>query len=521
MKRREFLSLLSLVALPRTLRAGPLPGLAPSRPEDLLVAPGKSWRKLAAFGDRISADGAVFGSHADYTAVFPLDQDRLLLWVNHEFPPDPDRLRRRLGRDFNSDDLLALMGASLIELGRSPEGGWELRPDSTVARRLSGKTPRTRVTGPGLELLGPEATGTLSNCGGGLTPWGTVLTCEENHRYHVHEGLGTADGRIGAVPSTAMGGVFNIPSLRGEEVGWVVEVDPYDPTWQPRRHTALGRFRHESAATVARPGRPLLVYMAEDRVGGGIWRYRSRRKWQPGLKRDAGSRLLEEGNLEVAQLLPGGKGRWIPVHLEAAVSPTSAKGLREVGEKWGIAAALLEKLPSLSTLGDHYRSEGAVRVDVGVAGTLVGGSPLGRPEGCLHLGESIYVALTGRTSIEVGNPFAPPVDVTEGCILQLSEGEGPDFTWQVHSSAGLSFANPDNLGVDPTGALLLCTDSDILEPYGHNSLCRYSDGSWERLVIAPPEAELCGPSYAADGALFLGVQHPAERWGECAAICVW
>lgn len=521
MKRREFLSLLALFGLPRTLRAGVLPGLAPSRPDDVLVSPGKSWRKLATFGDRISASGAIFGSDADYTAVFPLDEDRLLLWVNHEFPPEPDRLRRRLGRDYRGEELLGMMGASVLELGRSRDGGWELKPDSTLAWRLDGATPRTRVTGPAIEALGPEACGTLSNCGGGLTPWGTVLTCEENYRYHVEEVPGTPDGIIGARDSKAWEGAFNIPGLRGQEVGWVVEVDPYDPTWVPRRHTALGRFRHESAVAVAVAGRPLRLYMPEDRAGGGIWRYCSRRRWKPGLKRDAGSRLLEEGSLEVAKLLPGGKGRWIPVNVDQQADRMAQAGLAAKGEQWGIAAVHLERLTKISRLGEHYSGEAAVRVDAWVAGLLAGGTPLGRPEGAVHLGGSIFVALTTNTRLEAGDPFAPPIDVPEGCILQLSEGEGPEFTWQLHSSGGESFANPDNLAADPSGALLLCTDSDSLEPFGHNSLCRFANGAWERLIIAPPEAELCGPSYAADGALFVSVQHPAESWGDSAAICVW
>ncbi|HND34204.1 MAG TPA: DUF839 domain-containing protein, partial [Myxococcota bacterium] len=434
-----------------------------------------------------------------YTAVFPLDADHLLLWVNHEFPPEPERLRRRRGRNYTGDDLLGMMGASVIELGRSRDGGWELRPDSTRAWRLDGRGPRTRVTGPATAILGAEASGTLSNCGGGLTPWGTVLTCEENHRYHAEEGLGHPDGSIGALPSKVWDGALNIPGLRSEEVGWVVEVDPYDPTWVPRRHTALGRFRHESAVAVAVPGKPLRLYMAEDRVGGSIWRYRSRRRWFPRMRREAGSRLLEEGSLEVAKLLPGGRGRWIPVHREQPVEAVGQAGLAAKGEKWGIAAAYLERLTKIKSLGEHYTGEGALRVDAWVAGILAGGSPLGRPEGSVQIGSSIFVALTAHTGLEAGDPFAPPVDVAEGCILQLSEGEGPDFTWQLHSSAGESFANPDNLGVDPNGTLLLCTDSDILEPYGHNSLCRFTDGAWERQVIAPPEAELCGPSFATDG----------------------
>jgi len=34
--------------------------------------------------------------------------------------------------------------------------------------------------------------------------------------------------------------------LVGEKIRWMVEIDPANPDYRPRKHTALGRFRHEN-----------------------------------------------------------------------------------------------------------------------------------------------------------------------------------------------------------------------------------------------------------------------------------
>src|SRR5690606_35835054 len=108
-----------------------------------------------------------------------------------------------------------------------------------------------------------RAIGTLANCAGGITPWSTVLTGEENFQFYF--------ANLAALPEDdpvraahARYGVSEAESLhqweqfyprfdRAQEpneafrFGWVVEFDPYDPESTPTKRTALGRFKHEGA----------------------------------------------------------------------------------------------------------------------------------------------------------------------------------------------------------------------------------------------------------------------------------
>jgi secreted PhoX family phosphatase len=98
-----------------------------------------------------------------------------------------------------------------------------------------------------------------NNCAGGKTPWGTVLSCEENFdQYFAFYGSDPLSDRM-APPTGASDRKWEMFKERFDlsrhpnednRFGYVVEIDPYDPTSTPKKRTALGRFKHEGAVPV-------------------------------------------------------------------------------------------------------------------------------------------------------------------------------------------------------------------------------------------------------------------------------
>jgi uncharacterized protein len=215
--------------------------------------------------------------------------------------------------------------------------------------------------------------------------------------------------------------------LVGEKYGWIVEIDPAIQGHRPRKHTALGRFRHENITLWAKSQRRLVAYMGDDRRGGHTWKFVSRSVLtDPKDKRN--TRLLHKGTLFVAQFHADGTGRWIPVDLTTPVDPVvpsvlgsaelaalgsiSRDGNTRLPKRTGVAGqtadggpltvtiqgisapiALTEaevitsyktrggtKAEGTVTLADYYTSQGAVLCDALLAANLVGGTPCARPE---------------------------------------------------------------------------------------------------------------------------------------------
>jgi secreted PhoX family phosphatase len=111
--------------------------------------------------------------------------------------------------------------------------------------------------------------------------------------------------------------------LVGEKYGYMVEINA-DPTIPTRKHTALGRFRHENATIRAEAGNRLVVYMGDDRRGGHTWKFVS-----DGFVSNPGdpnnSRLLESGVLYAAKFNSDGTGSWIPLFLNTPTNPSSLR----------------------------------------------------------------------------------------------------------------------------------------------------------------------------------------------------
>jgi secreted PhoX family phosphatase len=287
------------------------------------VASGALLRPAAA-----DAQAKQFGYNCDGIGLFALDADRQLLCVNHETPMPAlmfpgwveAREARALG-DFVRERpgavacMQAAVGLSVVELTRGAR--WSYARGSRYNRRITARTA-LEITGPARThaLLNPRneaaplAFGTLGNCAAGTTPWRTYVTAEENVDDYFGNGAAAkvdaatelahrrfgfrqrdsayrweyADSRFDAAANPA-------ESLK---FGWIVELDPLDPASRPKKRTALGRFKHESATTVLAADGRAVVYMGDDQQFEYFYKFVSRDTFdaaRPERNRD----LLDDG----------------------------------------------------------------------------------------------------------------------------------------------------------------------------------------------------------------------------------
>ena len=162
-------------------------------------------------------------------------------------PRDPaEKSRKDIDRE------VLEVGGSIIRISRK-DGRWRLVQDARYNRRVNGKT-RIPIISEQPIAGAREAVGTAGNCAGGVTPWQTVLTCEENFHFFYGD-VSFAGGKRFHEKDTLIGWdrYLDYPP---EHYGWVVEVDPFNGA--AKKLTALGRFAHEGATmTEAGDGRPV------------------------------------------------------------------------------------------------------------------------------------------------------------------------------------------------------------------------------------------------------------------------
>lgn len=504
-----------------------------------------------------AAQAGQFGYNNDFLSLLPLpgEHHRQVLVANHEYTDevlmfrgyDPENPTRE-----QVEIAWAAHGLGVVVVQEEHRTG---RLTAVTRHRLNRRLTATsvfEVTGPaaGSALLktsvdpsGRKVLGTLNNCSGGTTPWGTTLHGEENFNQYFAHASSATDKRYGIGTGASerkwerFDKRFDLQQEPNEahRFGWVVELDPYDPESTPRKRTALGRFKHEAAQPrMTADGRPV-VYMGDDERFDYFYKFVSSKRMKKGGSRAAHAHnltLLDEGTLYVAKLtgdspaaeidgtgkLPvdgefDGSGVWIPL---ATAGPDGA----------------VSHVPGM-TAEEVY-------VFTRLAGDKVGATKMDRPEDIEPSPRTgrVYVALTNNSNRGKGtNPGvdeANPRNLNKhGQILELAEHwddpASDGFAWRLFLVAGdpndpaTYFAGfpkdrvspiscPDNVAFDPHGNLWISTDGNQLGSHdGLFGVATHGErrGELKQFLTVPTGAETCGP-IVQDRRVLVAVQHPGE-----------
>jgi len=470
-------------AVLKKLKDVALEAIQPSHKDDLLLANGLNYDIIAKYGDEISKE-ETFGDNNDFTCFIPFDEKNPkdgLLWVNHEYinplfvsgynyrKPNAPKTKEQVDKE------MYCVGGTIVRI-KEENGKWNVVKNDPHNKRITAQTPiklnwDTPIAGKTTVI------GTNSNCSGGITPWKTFLTCEENYDNCFGEIKYDKNNKPSRVASRY--GWEKYYNYSPEHYGWVVEINPIDGSAQ--KHIALGRFAHECCTLYELADKRVVAYSGDDKNNEYLYKFISSKPSS-----------LKEGTLYVADTE---NGKWLALD-------------------W-------EKQPLLKTA---FKNQTEVLIRAREAAKILGATELNRPEDIEidPVSGNVFVSLTNN---KWKNDF-------HGSILKIEETGGKYDSLTFKASTFIAggeengFSCPDNLAFDMSGNLWITSDMSGSamnkedKPYmafKNNSLFvipRYGKdaGKVIRVASAPIDAELTGPWFSPDGkTLFLSVQHPGEQ----------
>ena len=533
----------------------------PASTADAFIVPkGYKAMPLLSWGDPIFADAPEFdpsgkqdskaqlrqfGDNTDGMSFYPISENRAVIAVNNEYT-NYDLLFDHGGNAMTADDVLkaqAAHGVTVFEIVKSGDQ-WKLDKNGQRNRRITANT-EMQLTGPAaghdlmktkLDPSGMKPLGTFNNCANGQTPWGTYLTCEENFNGyfgtsgsaevsadHKRYGVKAAKSKYQWHDTDERFDVAKHPN-EPHRFGWVVEIDPNDPSSTPLKRTALGRFKHENAALLINDNGHVVVYLGDDERGEHLYKFVSKNKYQPGNDK-ANRDLLEEGTLYVAKFEMDdkelkGKGQWLEL--------THGKN--------GL------------TKENGFKDQAEVMIFARRAATHVGATTMDRPEWvAVHPdNKHVFCTLTNNKhrGVKEGQPVGGPNPRKENhygqivrWVPQNGDHTSDGFEWDLYLIAGNPevhkgnlyagsdninadnmFNSPDGIGFDAAGRLWIQTDGnysnkgDFAGQGNNQMLCGDPmTGEVRRFLTGPVACEITGLTFSADNkTMFVGVQHPGE-----------
>ena len=421
---------------------GGISGYGPLIPDPrgvLSLPAGFSYVEVARSNVTTTDDGVPYPSDPDGMGVFPGSAGGSTLVTNHEI--------------------------SANELAKVP-----VIPGLTYDPAAAGGTSTVTVDAMGNRLGAyTSLSGTDNNCAGGVTPWGTWLTCEETER----------------TAGTVIGG-----RTLEKDHGYVFEVDPVSRAANIDRSPVplafLGRYSHEAVAVDPDTNR---IYLTEDAVNpnGLFYRWTPPRDFKPekgSLRALMESEGAAAGRLQAMRCRQGRRNivdlseateigtrykvRWVDVPDRLAMTTPTRK------QEFAKSVTRARKLE-----GQWWGNGGAYFV-----------SSFARPEAA---GDGSLNAHDGQVW------FYDPED--RSLTLKTLFGLNPD-----PDVAG-TFDGPDTITVSPHGGLIVAEDGE-----GINHLVGVTRRGRPYPLARNDNAEngeFCGPSFSLDGrVLFTNIQSP-------------
>ena len=533
----------------------------PASTDEVIVPEGFQWAPIIAWGDPVLAGAPAFdfdnqsdaaqagqmGYNNDYVGVLRNGSaNSAVLVTNNEYTNNNLMFHDYTDAASMTDEQVRITlmahGMTVVEMSRrDPNSRWTYTKGAPLNRRITAETPFA-VVGParGHDLMrtsadpkGEVALGTIGNCAGGTTPWGTILSGEENFNYYFTQPdsagadlVGRGAKRYGLAGGNAAQHNWDRFDSRWDltrepneahRFGWIVEVNPFDPTSTPRKLTALGRFKHEGAnVTINADGR-CVAYMGDDERFDYMYKFVSKGTYVEGDLAN-NMTLLEEGDLYVAKFVGDGataehdgSGEWLPLVVD--------------GESKVAGMSVAEVL-----------------IFTRLAADMVGPTKMDRPEDVEvnPVNGRVYAALTNnsrRTPSQV-DPANPRANNKHGQILEITAPGGDhtadDFLWKLVLVCGdpsdpqtyfngydrsevSSISCPDNVAFDGEGNLWIATDGNNLgncDGMYVMPLEGEHKGHLQQFLSVPAYSECAGPLIEWDDrVIFAAVQHPGEADG--------